>query len=288
MSRRYQTGRPAALAHTFLDDDGNPLALGAVTVAVTADGATQPVNSGDATQDGDGWTYDAGSLPLGVYAATWTADTGAVDTTVFEVVGGYLFSIPDVRNSDIDLTPERYSADAVRRAREDVEAEFEQITGRSFTTRVATFEVTVDRDWRHCWESDADTVTVPVRDIQAVLSVTDATGNPVDGTFTVDDPNGFLAGFRDLCGGTYRVTLQYGFRSAPSDIKRAALTRVRYFLVEDRSGIPDRATSFQPADGGTYTLATPGRAGFETGVPDVDATLARYSMSILNDVFGGV
>ncbi|WP_043466523.1 hypothetical protein [Kitasatospora sp. MBT66] len=74
------------------------------------------------------------------------------------------------------------------------------------------------------------------------------------------------------------VTIEYGLYPAPPDVRRAALIRIRDVLLSDNSAIPDRAVSFQVSEMGTYQLATAGRAGFETGIPDVDATLARYTL----------
>jgi hypothetical protein len=40
------------------------------------------------------------------------------------------------------------------------------------------------------------------------------------------------------------------------------------------------------AEGGNFTLATAGRNGWETGIPEVDAVLKRYKFGIFYDVFG--
>jgi hypothetical protein len=77
----------------------------------------------------------------------------------------------------------------------------------------------------------------------------------------------------------------YGLSVVPADLKRAALARIRYRLNLERSGIPDRALTMTVADGGTFEMAPPARqqanqAGHMsgTGMPEVDAVLARYSM----------
>jgi hypothetical protein len=43
-----------------------------------------------------------------------------------------------------------------------------------------------------------------------------------------------------------------------------------------KTGVPDRAISFQVADGGSYRLAMPG--AYSTGIPEIDAVYARYSL----------
>jgi hypothetical protein len=79
-------------------------------------------------------------------------------------------------------------------------------------------------------------------------------------------------------GAVISVAYEYGISPPPADVKRAALLRVRDLLVSINSGIPDRAVTFQVNDMGTYQLATAGRAGFETGIPEVDAILSRYDV----------
>jgi hypothetical protein len=94
------------------------------------------------------------------------------------------------------------------------------------------------------------------------------------------DPAGFTLetsgeGFLDGCDGSLTVTYEYGFTAVPEDVKRAAMLRGRTVLYDRDSGIPDRAMSFN-VDGAQYALATAGRSGFETGIPEVDAILGRY------------
>ncbi|MFF4818080.1 hypothetical protein ACFY2K_26245 [Kitasatospora sp. NPDC001309] len=76
-------------------------------------------------------------------------------------------------------------------------------------------------------------------------------------------------------GSTY---FEFGIYPPPADVRRAALLRIRDLLVSANTAIPDRAVSFQISDMGTYQLATAGRAGFETGLPEVDAILNRYKL----------
>jgi hypothetical protein len=77
----------------------------------------------------------------------------------------------------------------------------------------------------------------------------------------------------------------YGLGVVPADLKRAALTRIRYRLNLEHSGIPDRTLTMTAPDGGTFEVSPPTRqqanqAGHMqgTGMPEVDAVLARYSM----------
>lgn len=268
---RFQAGRPVKLTHTFLEDD-DPITPTSVTVTVVADGGTAPVASGAATSAQGVFTFSAGLLPEGVYTATFDGGAVAKDTVTFEVTGGVVFTNPELRGTDADWAATRYPAAKVRAAREATEVEFERITGRSFTPRTRRFTVQTDPD---------GSVFLPCMDVLSVSTQ--------DGTGQTFNRYGYFAEVEGLQPCTvYTLTVRYGFTDVPQDVKTAAVTRAKYFLTEERSGVPDRATSFQPDQGGTYTLATAGRAGFETGIPDVDKVLKDYTPEIVQSVFGGV
>lgn len=130
------------------------------------------------------------------------------------------------------------------------------------------------------------TVFLGFFDVTTLKSITGALG-AVDVAGWSVSRNGFLLAPYALCEGErYTVAFEYGFPSVPEDVKRAGLLRLRSLLTAERSGIPDRATAFVSAEGGNFTLATPGRNGYETGIPEVDATLGRYKYRIFYDVLG--
>ncbi|MEU8780063.1 hypothetical protein [Streptomyces sp. NPDC048637] len=273
---RFLSGRGVKLTHTFLDDE-SPLVVPAVSVTVR-DATGQTVYTGDATSSGDEWAATLPALPEGVYTVDWTAAGLAVDKGGFEVVGGYLFSLPEARQSDMDLADTvRFSTAELKHYREVVEDEFERITARSFVPRTARVEVEAD---------GTPTLYLGYFDVAELKAVSgpsgavDMTGWGVDSTGFVRAPCGLPEGDR------YTVTFGYGFGQVPEDVKRAGLLRLRSFLTAERSGIPDRATAFVAAEGGNFTLATAGRNGWETGLPEVDAVLKRYKYGIFYDVFG--
>ncbi|MDT0472781.1 hypothetical protein RM863_11655 [Streptomyces sp. DSM 41014] len=273
---RFLSGRAATLRHTFLDDE-DVMAVPAVSVTVRdASGAT--VYTGSASSSGDEWRVTSSPLPIGVYTASWVAEGLASDQDNFEVTGGFLFTIPEARASDSDLEDKsRFPAAKVRHYREVVEAEFERITGRSFTPRSTQAEVEGD---------GTRTLYLGYLDVTAIAAVNGPSG-PLDVTSWTVDPHGFVTAPYDLPEGTrYTVAFTYGFALAPDDVKRAGLIRLRSLLTAERSGVPDRATAFVAAEGGNFTLATPGRGGSETGIPEVDATLKRYRFEVFYDVFG--
>ncbi|MDG4826023.1 hypothetical protein O7635_29590 [Asanoa sp. WMMD1127] len=267
---RFLSGRAVTLTHTFLDDE-DALTPDDVTVTVTRDGASTPTAEGPATRDGTVYTFSAGLLPQGVYTVRFSS-SAVTDTLRIEVVGGFLFGIPEVRKPALELPATRYPAAEVRQARDVVEREFERITGRSFTPRTLYVEAS---DLGGC------TDLLPVRDVRSVVAL----GTP-DGPVSLTlDRVGPFAYVPELPHGTAGVEIEYGFTEVPEDIRRVGLVRLRWVLTEDRSAIPDRATSYQPVDGGTYTLATAGRAGYHTGIPDVDAVLDDYTFDVVDSVF---
>lgn len=270
---RHQSGRSVDLQHRFVTDDETVLTPASVAVTVTREGRTDPEVQGPATPVGDAWAFAAGALPEGAYSVLWDGGATARDTALLEVVGGVLVTVADVR-ADPELPADRWDAATVVDARERVSAEFERITGRAFVPRTRTVPVTV---------ADGCPVWLPFRDVLSV-EVRDDTGTVVPDV--TSESVGPLTTVSGLDSGTYAVDVRFGFGAVPDDIRGAALLRIRSLLFAGASGIPDRATSFQPAEGGTYRLATAGMRGSETGIPDVDAVLARYRLSVLDDVVG--
>ncbi|MEV7589734.1 hypothetical protein AB0O42_05615 [Streptomyces sp. NPDC089922] len=273
---RFLSGRGVKLTHTFLDDE-SPMTV--PSVAVTARDATgATVYTGAATSSGTEWTATLPALPEGVYTVEYAAGPMATDRATFEVVGTFLFSLPEARGSDVDLEDAvRFPTAELRHYRGVVEEEFQTITGRSFVPRTARVEVEAD---------GTRSLYLGYFDLGALRAV-DGPSGPVDAAGWVMDPAGSLRAPYELReGDRYTVTFSYGFAQVPEDVKRAGLLRLRSLLTAERSGIPDRATAFVAAEGGNFTLATPGRNGYETGIPEVDATLGRYKYRIFYDVFG--
>ena len=270
---RFLEGRTAVLQHTFETDDDTPLTPSVVNVTVTRDGATVPVFDGPAVLAPSGvYTIQLNGLALGVYTVLWNGGTGATDRTSIEVVGGHLFTIAEVRASDVELTADRFPNSAVVRLRDRVADEFERITGRSFVTRVARLPPAVVDDGN----------PLPLMDVQSV-HLEDGQGVPAN-VYTLERIGPFTLVEGVEPAGNYTAEVRYGFPAVPEDVKGAALLRFRSLLFAERSGIPDRATSFQPADGGTYALSTPGVRGAKTGIPDVDVVLADHTYEILQDI----
>lgn len=271
---RYLNGRGVNLSHKFLDDE-DVVTPASVSVTVYDATGVSVFTQADLVAVEGLYSAAAGLLPQGAYRVVWSSPTH-VDVEYVEVMGGQLFTIPEARASDSELIDAGdYPGAEIKHYREVVEVEFETITGRSFVPR--TVRVPVETD-------GSDTAWLGLFDCAALTALEGPDGALVAEDYRLES-NGLLNGLSALPEGTVLVaTVDYGFRATPQDVKRAGLVRLRYLLAAESSGIPDRATSYVAAEGGTFTLATPGRSGYKTGIPDVDAVLALYSYTVLHDV----
>lgn len=254
----------STLFETFYADEVATLADGAVTVSVTRQVDGTVVNTGSATIDGDSyrWAFPAQDN-LDSLVVAWTGTFSGISQTIYdhiEVVGNRIFSIEDARAlDDAFADPADYPSDLLDLRRTEVEAEFERITGTSFIPR---FKRVADSN--PDWADEVIKIT-----LQGGADLYN--WSPYN-AFNFDrygpDP------VRDVY-----TEYEYGLIEVPPEVHREALKYVRILLLQPKSAIPDRASSYVATDGGLYTLATPGRAGYETGIPSVDAVLKRYTQA---------
>lgn len=285
---RVLKGRPIKVSHEFLDDDEEtPLDLSSVSVTLT-DATGTDVATETATSDGQGnWTATFAAQPLGPYVATWQGDATYTDETPVEVVGGFLFSVKQARGDNSALKDaEMFTASEILAKREEVETEFERITHRSFTTRVRYRDFVADG-------SGVEWMLNP--DSQAIESVTvngtaldDLTGWSVStlGAVTYPVASGCLTTGGVYDGDAISVRIRYGFATPPPDVSRVGAIRVADLINQEDSGLPGRATTWQPEEGGTFRLATPGLGKWQTGIPEVDSTLMGYRLDSVMAVYG--
>lgn len=221
---------------------------------------------------------------LDTYTAVWNFANGQTRTTQFELVGGFLFTIADVRALGTPLSnATTYPAAVVLAARAAVEDVFEdeKITNRAFRPRGRRF--TSD-------STGTDTLVVPDFDITRVVSAS------VDGgALTVSDVKVESGGTLRLKTGTWglqpwigtsgaqvqgvqniSVFYEYGFASPPAKVRREALKLAKSYLLE--SPLEEGRATAVFTDLGGYRLSIAGRDGW-TGIPSVDACLAQYSFA---------
>lgn len=290
MKTRVLRTAAAVLTHVFEVDETPTDAAGAVTVTVTGPDGTQ-VTTGDATKAAEGtYTFALdGQQDLTVLSVAWSgtiAGADVVQTDEVEVVGGFFFGLREGRASDSSLSDTtKYPTASLITARLETEEEAEEICDRAFVPRYArvTLNGTGETDLI-LTHPDPERSVAHVRRIRSVSmaaradeTFTDFSAAELaalkvgdDGTLRRLDGNRFTAGW-----GNVVVEYEYGLDGPPVELMRAAMIRFRSRLQLANSQIPDRASSFTSADGGTYRLTMPG--AWSTGLPEVDAVYSRYS-----------
>jgi hypothetical protein len=285
----------ATLERTFYLDEEPADSSTTVTVSV-ADPSGTVVASGDATSAGAGtgrYTFVLpGQAQLGVLTATWSATIAGAAVQaddVVEVVGGFYFTLAAARASDASLADtSRYPTARLAAVRHEVEVECEAITQRAWVPRYrrVVLDGTSTADLVLPDGGDEWRAGIRLRGVRTIRAASVAPRTGETAVALTADELAALAVTRD---GTLRRTngrswtegvgnvvieYEYGSDAPPADLRSAALIRFRWLATKPHSGIPDRATSFTPTEGGVYELSTAGAA--RTGIPDVDAAYARY------------
>lgn len=294
--QRILAGVDATIRTSFADQDGTATTPGgAVTVDLTrADGtsiATGRTATGTSALSATLTAAEAAQLDL--ITCVWK-DAGATRaTTRVEVVGGFYFSLAELRAFDDSLVDTNKYPDAkILTVRREVEEECERITRVAFVPR---FRRAVIEGPSCTWGPPAPVGTFSVmlpdprpRQIRSV-AVTTPSGTTTMGSTIRSSAllaSSGLVTFRNdgslplATAESVTVEYEHGYDRPPADVRHAVLTRTRIRLNAEVTGVNAYATSFTQQGGGTWTLAQPGRAGFETGIPEVDAIYGRYSARI--------
>lgn len=269
----------ANLSVTFYSDE----------TAVDPDGQTATVTI---TKDSDGTALVTGAattrLGVGVYqystpvlaspdiltlvwSGTFSGQAQTIETHA-EVVGGRIVALAEARARDSVLILPKYTTAMLEDYRLETEDEFEEVCKRSFIERYGkTISTSHVRDQFE--------IVLDHNDVSEILSIeVDGDAIATDnwhvelGRFLVFDDTSLTPGTEIV------VKYVYGLARVPSDVVSAGVRRMRSKATESASGIPDRATSFQPTEGGTYSLAVPGRSGWITAIPEIDVVLHRWSL----------
>ena len=284
--QRVLRGVSATIEVTTTDQNGTAAdAAGPVTIGVTRADGTVLVAAGAATTKPAGtvgiyrYTLTAANTALlDRLTATWTdAVDSSAHTTYVEIAGGYYFSLAEARASDESLQEQqRYPDTLVLDVRREVEHEFEGICGAAFVPRYE--RARVDGLGSHELILP-DPFVRAVRSVRVYSTSSSYTAYTAAELADVDVADSGIIARRDGTAfpagrGNIVVEYEHGMDAPPHDVKRAGLTRLRSRLASQRSGIPDRATSFTAGDGGTYRLAR--ESATSTGIDAVDAVLDRH------------
>lgn len=227
-------------------------------------------------------TIDASATAaLDTLTARWVVVGGDQTTTVsdqVEVVGARLFSLAEARASDQSIAdPATYPTAEVDARRLEVELEAEAICGRSFFPRYRRARLDGSGLIRQI---------APDVDLRGVRDVATINAGQAPLAWTAGQvgdvavsPGGMLT---RLDGGLWPrgasnvvVGYEFGLDAPPEDLRQAALIRLRGVLKRNKSGVPDRVSSYTN-EAGTFRLSMPGAR--RTGIPDVDAAYERWSV----------
>lgn len=208
-------------------------------------------------------------------------DTAGVAKAVrVEIVGGFWFSTTRARTTQQSLadTTKYPTADMVT-TRQEVEDEAERIIGASFVPRFRVVRL------HGQGTNELNLPSFHVRRIRGVL---------VDGTALAGSVVTALAlQTRTLIGSGYRfplgtanvvVAYEHGRDEPPADLGDAAILRLRTRLNKPKSGIPETASTFSSAEGGTYGLIVAGRGDNPTGIAEVDSVYVDYRNRYRSDL----
>lgn len=286
----------ATVSVTFTSGSTAVEADASVTVvAKKADGTT--LFSTTATNDPAVGVYKVVISPqanLNFLTLTWTGTFSgtsiSIDTYV-EIVGGFYFSISELRAADSALAnTSRFPDAALIDARLDVETEFEEICNRAFVPRFNRENIR-EFSWRDDDKGKYKEAELEFPDVFRITgaSIGATSYSSVDTlawetSYWIEPGYGTALNFRGgpILTGTIMsvptfIQYEYGFQSVPMQIKQKALKRARLNLLGMGSTIDPRATTMILPDIGSVNLATPGIRGSETGIPDIDVVLRRYT-----------
>lgn len=296
-TQRLLRGKPGTLIGTLTDSQGDPVAAGGTVTAgvVSASGATILAPGAATTPAGDTGVYQvavtaAQTALLDRWVATWIDSAGNTEVTAHEVCGGFLFGLAEVRASDLTLNDtSKYPDSAILDLRQAVEDEVEFICDVAFVPR-----------YRRVILDGTATVSIYVPDSRVTLirsvAVIQRSGQSIwfttaqlaalNAQLPGDDSDDFQLQRND--GGIWdegrrNVIIEYecGYPGPPLELKKAGLRRLRYSLNQNKTAIPDRASSFITEGGTLFKLDS--ADAFKTGINDIDAVYSRYSTRRFGD-----
>lgn len=272
--RYIATGRPASLRLTVRDEDGVAGdATGSVTVVIADDSGTT-VQTTTATDVGDGeYKLPLSSTvrnALGVYSAVWSytvSGSSATVATIFEIVGDVLFDVADLRAYDTALEDdERYTAEMIRDARDAATERIENAAQVAFVQRARRVTLS-GNGFTRLLLPDAEVTTL--EEVWLDLVQEDETEIDLKTEGIAIHPIAWTSGVNNV-----ELRYVHGYKATPEPVRRAAMALAIEYLIT--SSMPARATA-QSTDLGEFRITVANvDAGRDTGIPEVDAVIARF------------
>jgi hypothetical protein len=268
---RIVVGRSATLTKTF-----STAPTGTPTVAVT-DSAGLPVTVGSVSGAGTDWTYTIPSTSLlqtDTLLEVWTATMGGQPQAFadhIEVAGDVLFTLAEFRAlGSAYANTTNYPDKTVADMRTTVEQALEDACSVAFVPRYSVETVNgvygglLSLRWAR------------VRSIRTV-TIDDLAGTPADYValregMVYASSTWWTAGY-----GNVTVGYEHGYDTPPSRIKRAALILAKRWITPGSAD--DRAINVTN-DSGTYALFQAGVRGHLFDVPEVQAAVDQYNLSV--------
>jgi len=263
----------STLSVTFYAGGVATSADGAVTVvALGANSGTVAAGTAVAVGTASPGAYNFTLAPqtdLDWLDVTWSGSFGSVAQSVVteaSIVGDFYVALSDIRALDSLSDATKYPIARLAEAREWFADKVEGFCDVSFVPRYCR-EVLNGDDTQIIILDHTRLRTIQSASVDGV-TVTDLSKWYAlqSGLLARDDGGYFPAGWRNII-----IEYEYGYDSPPAQLREAALTAIRYKLLGDHSGIPERATSMT-SEVGTYTLSLAG-ANRPFGIPEVDSVL---------------
>ena len=263
--QRILRGAPATISVVFEDQYGEPRNVSGVTIDVKrANGSDllheTALESNSETHEVATELTPAQTADLDILSLVATDADGSVATSTIDIVGGYLFSIAELRKQESSLANK--PVDHLLRVRDQVESEAERFCNRSFVPRLVAIELPYE-----------DVVTAS----RYVVDRLSWRSFEVDGT-TYDDPSEFRWPYGYTSN---HVTLyaEQGMEHVPADFKRDAIARAKDIIAGSSAAFDARATAMSNEQG-TFSLVTAGVRGARTNSPDWNAALDAMAWDI--------
>lgn len=264
--------QPAVLSHTVYVGDEKTAPDAGLTVDVSSlDGTDIAANEpASTTDDAAIFEFSLNQSNVDILRVTWKGDVGGETYEAeqyVEIAGGTYAPIPVIRQQRSLGDATRFTDEEVARERRAAEAVIEDATGVAYVPRALIYVFD--------GEGMLDFEIPKLKGRDVVRAYADGEALDVSGWITY--PDGLVIADSPLPRGRRNVTvlIEHGYSTPPPAIMGAFYPYVRYRILGDENGMPDRATSLS-IEGGTFEIATAG-AQRPTGLPEVDAVLLRAS-----------